>query len=73
MKTYYFSLDVSYERCERLYGIGSNSVVLRSDCGERIQLPNVNLRPFVTRTGLKGRFRLIITPENKVHSFEKIS
>ncbi|WJG07655.1 DUF2835 family protein [Aliiglaciecola sp. LCG003] len=73
MKTYYFNLSASYDKCEKLYLAGSNAVVLVAENGERVQLPTVNLRPFVTRLGLIGRFRLIITAENKVHSFEKIS
>lgn len=73
MKTYFFTLNASYEKCERLYSVGANSVMLRADSGERVQLPCLNLRPFITRLGLNGRFRLIITQENKVHSFEKIA
>ncbi|MDC0602314.1 DUF2835 domain-containing protein [Aliiglaciecola sp.] len=73
MKTYYFSLAASYDYCERLYLTGSNTVVLKAETGERVQLPSLNLRPFVTRLGLNGRFRLIITSDNKVHSFEKIN
>ncbi|WP_083880105.1 DUF2835 family protein [Aliiglaciecola lipolytica] len=73
MRTYYFNLNASYEMCEKLYTASTNSVILHSESGERIQIPTLNLRPFVTRVGLKGRFRLIITSENKVFSFEKIT
>ncbi|MFA3790286.1 DUF2835 family protein [Aliiglaciecola sp. SL4] len=73
MRTYYFNLNASYEMCEKLYLTTNNAVILYSENGERIQLPTFNLRPFVTRLGLNGRFRLIITPENKVFSFEKVT
>lgn len=73
MKTYFFSLSVPYRDCEKLYHSGSNTVILTADTGERVQLPTLNLRPYVQRDGLKGRFRLIINSEQKVKSFEKIS
>ncbi|MCV2884143.1 DUF2835 domain-containing protein [Aestuariibacter sp. AA17] len=72
-RVYFFSLSVSYAACEKLYHAGNNSVVVTADSGERVQLPTVNLRPFINRSGLKGRFRLIINSENKVKSFERIS
>lgn len=71
MKVYFFSITVTYAECEKLYSSTSNSAVLTADTGERVQLPLVNLRPFVDRQGLNGRFRLIIDDHNKVKSFSK--
>lgn len=73
MNIYFFSLSVPYNVCEKLYHTGNNTVVLTADSGERVQLPTMNLRPFVNRSGLKGRFRLIVDNKNKVRSFEKVS
>lgn len=73
MRVYFFTLRASYQVCEKLYLRTSNSVLLRAESGETIQLPSLNLRPFVTRLGLNGRFRLIITDDNKVKSFEKVN
>jgi len=72
MKTYYFSINANYERCETLYLSTTNVVVVRAESGERVQLPSLNLRPFVTKNGINGRFKLMITTENKVHSFEQV-
>ena len=72
-KSYFFSLSLSYAECENLYVTGINSVVMTADSGERIQLPSKNLRPFVQKNGLKGRYRLVINDQNKVVSFEKIA
>ena len=72
-KSFYFSLSLSYAECENLYVTGINSVVMTAESGERIQLPSKNLRPFVHKHGLKGRFRLVINSQNKVVSFEKIA
>lgn len=72
-QNYFFTLNVSYEKCITLYQAGNNSVILRSDSGEKIQLPTKNLRPFIQRNGLIGRFRLVIDSNNKVQSFDKIN
>lgn len=73
MKTFYFTLSVKYEFCERFYEPGVNTVVMTSDSGERVQLPVLNLRPHVNPIGIQGRFRLIIDEKNKIKSFEKIN
>ena len=44
-----------------------------AESGESIQIPTKNLRPFVTKAGIKGRFRLLIDENNKLKSFEKIA
>lgn len=73
MKTYYFSINANYEKCEALYLSTTNVVVVKAESGERVQLPSLNLRPYVTKQGINGRFRLMTTAENKVHSFERVS
>ncbi len=73
MATYFFSINLSYPDCENLYMPGKNSVLIQAESGHRVQLPVSNLRPFVTRIGIKGRFRLITNDDNKIDSFEKVS
>jgi hypothetical protein len=73
MQTYYFNLSLTYDSCEQLYQPGRNTVVIAAEDGKRIQLPVKNLRPFIQRDGLRGRFRLVINDQNKVSSFEKKS
>ncbi|MCY7293908.1 DUF2835 family protein [Alteromonas sp. a30] len=73
MATFFFSINLSYPECENLYMPGNNSVLIQSESGERVRLPSSNLRPFVTRMGIRGRFRLITDMDNKVSSFEKVS
>ena len=73
MATYYFVLDLTYPQCEELYFPGNNTALIRAETGERVQLPTANLRPFVTRYGIKGRFRLVTNDQNKVQSFEKMN
>lgn len=73
MRVFFFRLSVPYLQCETFYHAGNNTVLLTSDCGKRVQIPISNLRPFIDRQGLNGRFRLIINDENKVSEFDKIS
>ena len=73
MQTFYFTLSLKYELCERLYVPGINTVVMQAENGKRIQLPVTNLRPHVSPIGIKGRFRLMIDDNNKIMSFEKIA
>ena len=72
MQSYYFTLSLNYEDCLHLYQPGKNAVIMTSDCGKRVQLPVKNLRPFIDRNGLCGRFRLIVDGLYKVSSFEKL-
>lgn len=73
MATYYFVLDLGPLECENLYTPGVNSVLIQAENGARVRLPTLNLRPFVSRYGLKGRFRMVIDDKNKIESFEKIN
>ncbi|WP_338292424.1 DUF2835 family protein [Planctobacterium marinum] len=73
MKSYFFSLNINYLDCENLYLPQLNTCMMTSDSGERVQLPTKNLRPFVTKTGIQGRFRLLVDENNKIKSFEKIA
>lgn len=72
MQEYYFTLRIPYQHCERFYVPGTNSVIITADSGQRVQLPTKNLRQWVDRNGLNGRFRLIINDEKKITSFEKV-
>lgn len=69
---YELSIDVSYLECERLYHEGNNTVVVQTTSGLRVQLPTMNLRPFVTPDGIQGRFKLVTTAENKIISLTKL-
>ncbi|MFT4807054.1 MAG: hypothetical protein ACI9LX_000370 [Paraglaciecola sp.] len=73
MQTFYFTLSLKYDLCERLYIPGINSVIIKDDNGISIQLPVRNLRLHVSPIGIKGRFRLMIDENNKIMSFEKIT
>jgi hypothetical protein len=73
MKTFFFTLDVSYLQCEQLYEPGRNVAIMTANSGERVQLPVANLRKYTTKTGIKGNFQLKISAENKILAFERLS
>ncbi|GGW88508.1 DUF2835 family protein [Alteromonas halophila] len=70
---YYFSVRVSYIQCEALYQSPPPPVVLTDDRGVRVQVPAVCMRQFVTSTGIRGRFRLIVDKSHKIRSFERVT
>ncbi|NMH58430.1 DUF2835 family protein [Alteromonas ponticola] len=71
-RVYFFSISLSYKRCEAFYQPGNNSVIVTADTGHRIQIPTSRMRAFVTKQGIQGRFRMTIDNNNKIVSFEKI-
>lgn len=73
MKRYYFSINLSYLECENLYLSSVKTVVVSAMSGERVQLPSIRLRPFVEPTGIRGRFCLVVSNENKIQSFDRVS
>lgn len=73
MQNYYFSIAVNYDFCERFYEPGINTVIIEDEKGKRVRLPVLNLRPYVTPDGIKGRFRLVVDNNNKIQSFERMA
>lgn len=55
------------------YAQGGSTVVVTTDHGLRVQIAMRNLVPFITRDGIKGRFRLRTTHEHKFISLEKLA
>jgi len=48
-------------------------VVLTADSGERVQVPSGRIRQFIDSRGFYGRFRLVVSAQNKIKSFERIA
>ncbi|WP_083928559.1 DUF2835 family protein [Salinimonas chungwhensis] len=69
---YFFSLAATYRECEKLYRSPGGNILLTSESGHRVQVPCATLRPFLTSIGIHGRFRLTVSPANKIIRFEKI-
>ncbi|OFC71428.1 DUF2835 family protein [Alteromonas confluentis] len=69
---YFFTLSLSYTDCQALYQSAGQSAILLSESGIRVQVPVSRLRPFIDSRGLKGRFRLVVSGENKIKTFERL-
>lgn len=71
-RVYFFSIRVPYSQCEALYHTPQTSVILTDDHGVRVQVPVSRMRQFVSRTGITGRFRMIVDKSNKIRAFERV-
>ncbi len=70
---FYFWLDLNYEECEQVYLGHVKSIQVTADNGKSIRLSATKFRPFITRIGIRGRFKLQLTKKNKFIKLEKIS
>ena len=69
---YRFSLVVTQQEYLRYYQGAASNVRVISECGCRLQLPASRLRPFLSHTGISGRFQLTVDSENRFLSLQKI-
>lgn len=66
------NLVIEAEEYQRMYTGTARHVSCRSVDGRRVQFPANILRPFVTRTGIQGRFLIRFNDENRFESIEKL-
>ncbi|MBB1448373.1 DUF2835 family protein, partial [Pseudoalteromonas sp. SG41-6] len=43
------------------------------DGGKRIRFSANHLRPYISSLGIRGRFRILLTPENKFIRIERVA
>jgi hypothetical protein len=48
-------------------------VVIVDESGVKVSLPIHNIKPFITRQGIKGRFHLTLNEHQKIKEFTQIS
>jgi len=72
-KTLRFSLNISPTDILRYYQGSAKNLVVTLDNGQRVQLPLINFRPFITDLGLKGQFEVVFTEEFKLVSLKLLS
>lgn len=70
---YYFRLQISQQQFLRYYEGSANAVQVVSECGKRLHFPAIRLRPFLTHTGINGRFLLTIDHNNRFIDLRQIS
>ena len=63
-RVYHFRVDLSYQDFTAYYQGAVKFVVVRDDSGLLLQLPAARLRPFITPSGIHGRFELELDEHN---------
>jgi len=67
-----FSLIISRQEFLRHYQGTASAVQVMSECGRRLRFPASRLRPFLTHTGINGRFVMTIDADNRFVELKKI-
>ncbi len=73
MKEYYFTLRLSYEQCMQYYDGTVRYIQVREEGGKSVRFPAHHIRPYVSSLGVRGRFRLLLTDENKFVRLEQVN
>ena len=71
-KHYNFRLNISADQYLRYYQGAASSVQVLSECGNRLRFPASRLRPFLTRSGISGRFRISVDEQQRFIGLEKL-
>lgn len=69
---YTFDLSIPADEYQRLYRGTVKDVIAIAHDGRRVRFAARLLRPFVGRTGIKGRFRILTDENNCFLDIEKI-
>ena len=68
-----FSLTINQQQYLRFYQGTASNVQVVSECGRRLRFPASRLRPFLTHTGISGRFQLSIDANNRFLDLKKVN
>lgn len=69
---YHFILNIDTEELMRVYRGSAHRLRVRSVEGAVIDIDANHLRSFTTRSGVQGRFRLVVSETNKFLRLERI-
>ncbi len=72
MKSYTFSVNITYQSYLNHYSGAASTVLVVTDNGLKLQLPASRFRPFLSQLGVKGRFRATVNTQNRLESIEQI-
>ncbi len=71
-KQFFFKLQISQQQYLQYYQGTANAVRVVSESGQKIQFPAIRLRPFLTHTGIHGRFCLTVDNNNRFVNLQKL-
>jgi hypothetical protein len=69
---YIFSLHMSTEKFLRYYQGTVKAIQVVSECGKRLQFPASRMRPFLTHSGINGRFAIVIDQNQRFVNLRQI-
>lgn len=67
-----FRINLGYQEFLSFYQGATQAVIVRDEQGVTIQLPAARLRPFVTTSGIQGRFELELDELHKVRRLARL-
>jgi hypothetical protein len=67
-----FAIDLEYEELKVFYTGSKNRVQVTAHDGRSINLPWSMLQPYLTTSGIKGRFLIHYTQEGKLLRLDKL-
>lgn len=71
MERLYFNLNISADEYLRYYRGVAARVIARTQDGRTLSLPAARLRPFVTHSGIQGRFCATIDSNHRLIALER--
>ena len=72
MRTYTVDIVLSQQQLESFYAGQVQNVWARDIFGVSLSFPLNALRPFVTHTGIAGRFEVRVTSDNRLGGIERV-
>lgn len=68
-----FYLDIPQQEYLRNYSGSAHSVLVQAEDGRTVRFPAVNLRQFVTKYGVRGRFEMTLDENNSLIDIRKLA
>lgn len=68
-----FFLSITQAELLRYYQGSARSILVQATDGRTVRFPAANLRPYVTRDGVRGWFKLVFDDKGKLQRLEKVS
>jgi len=72
-RVYRFRLELTSEQCLGYYQGIIRYILVQAESGERVQISADHFRPFISHSGLSGRFELTTTEMGKFMALKKIN
>lgn len=72
LKRIRFSLDIPSEQYLRYYQGNARTVSVQAEDGRHVRFPAANLRAFVDRNGVRGRFEITLDKTNRLLEIRRV-